>query len=280
MTSTTTTVRSARTGPGTGTTATGPDGPRRTYSPIPLHRVMWVELTKMLDTRSGFWLLTSIGISALVATGAVIAFADEEQQTYATFSAAVGMPIAIILPMIAILAVTSEWSQRTGLTTFTLLPHRGRVLAAKAATTVAVGVGSMLLAMGIAALGQLLSSALTGHEAVWDIGIGNFATILLANVLGLLMGFTLGVVFRNSAAAIVGYFVFSMVLPNLLFMLGTVREWFADLQPWVDFYFSYTVLFEDVPTGEQWAQIGTSGLLWLVLPLAWGTWAALRSEVK
>ena len=40
--------------------------------------------------------------------------------------------MTIILPMIAILSVTSEWSQRSGLTTFTLVPHRGRVILAKA----------------------------------------------------------------------------------------------------------------------------------------------------
>ena len=44
--------------------------------------------------------------------------------------------MVIILPLIAILAVTSEWSQRTGLTTFTLVPHRGRIIAAKAISSV------------------------------------------------------------------------------------------------------------------------------------------------
>lgn len=252
---------------------------RRDHTPLPPHRLMWVELTKMLDTRSGFWLLASIGITAVLATAAVIAFAPEETRTYGSFSAAVGMPIAILLPMVAILSVTSEWSQRTGLSTFTLVPHRGRVLAAKAVVAIAIAVVSMTLALGIGALGHLLGAALTGEGTTWDVSPANLGTIVLANALALLMGFTLGVVFRHSAAAIVGYFVFSLVLPNLLFMLGMVQEWFADVQPWIDFYFSYTVLFEDVPTGEQWAQIATSGTLWLVLPLTWGTWAALRAEV-
>jgi hypothetical protein len=35
--------------------------------------------------------------------------------------------VVIIVPLIAILAVISEWSQRTGLTTFTLIPHRSRI---------------------------------------------------------------------------------------------------------------------------------------------------------
>jgi ABC-2 type transport system permease protein len=249
-------------------------------SRIPMRRLLWVELTKVFDTRSGFWLIASIGITALLATGAVMIFAPESDQTYESFGAAVGMPMSVILPMVAILAVTSEWSQRTGLTTFTLVPHRGRVLGAKAAVSVGIGVVSMGVALAVGALGNLVGTTITGSPTVWDISASNIATIVLANVLGLLMGFTLGVVFRSSAAAIVGYFVFSLVLPNVLFMLGTVQGWFADVQPWVDFYFSYTTLFEGTPTGEQWAQIATSGLIWLVLPLAVGIRGVLRSEVK
>ena len=45
--------------------------------------------------------------------------------------------MTVILPIIAILSVTGEWSQRSGLTTFTLVPHRGRVIPAK--VVVAVG---------------------------------------------------------------------------------------------------------------------------------------------
>ena len=42
-----------------------------------------------------------------------------------------GAVLGYFLPVLLILMVTSEWSQRTGLTTFTLEPHRGRVVGAK-----------------------------------------------------------------------------------------------------------------------------------------------------
>ena len=35
------------------------------------------------------------------------------------------------MPVVGILLVTSEWSQRTAMITFTLVPHRSRVLVAK-----------------------------------------------------------------------------------------------------------------------------------------------------
>lgn len=262
----------------TDTHETGGDTPA--HPAIPTRRLLWVELTKMFDTRSGFWLVAGIGITALLATAAVIAFAPEEAQTYDQFSAAIGMPIAILLPMVAILSVTGEWSQRGALTTFVLVPDRRRVLLAKASCAVGVAVASMAVALSIGALGNIVGTAISGAPTTWDVSPTRLATIVLANVLGLMMGFTLGVVLRSSPAAIVGYFVFSLVLPNALFALGLVQEWFADVQPWIDFYFSYTVLFEGVPTGEQWAQIATSGLLWLVLPLAFGLWRVTRVEVK
>ena len=42
--------------------------------PIPMTRVVGVELRKMFDTRSGFWLMVSIVVTSVIATGAVIIF--------------------------------------------------------------------------------------------------------------------------------------------------------------------------------------------------------------
>ncbi len=98
---------------------------------IPLTRIVAVELRKSFDTRSGFWLMASIGILAVIATGATILFAPSDELDYESFAAAIGFPMAVVLPIIAALSVTSEWSQRTGLTTFTLEPRRGRVVGAK-----------------------------------------------------------------------------------------------------------------------------------------------------
>src|SRR3954470_20708567 len=99
-----------------------------TVEAIPLGRITDTELRKMFDTRSGFWLLASTGLLALLATSMVVLFARHEELTYSTFTAAIGIPMTIVLPIIAVLSVTSEWSQRSGLTTFALVPHRNRVM--------------------------------------------------------------------------------------------------------------------------------------------------------
>jgi ABC-2 type transport system permease protein len=248
--------------------------------PVSMARLTALELRKMFDTRSGFWLMASIAIAAVVATGAVIAFAPDEALVYSTFATAIGFPMAVILPMVAILSVTSEWSQRSGLTTFTLVPRRGRVIAAKAMASVGVGVVSMGLAFAIGALGNVIGTAITGTPLVWDMSPTDAGFVVLANVLGLLVGFMLGVLIRSSAGALVAYFVYSLLLPSLFGLLAATQTWFRDLQAWVDFTYAQGVLFDGAPTGEQWAHLGTAGTIWLLVPLTVGLALVMRSEVK
>jgi ABC-2 type transport system permease protein len=249
-------------------------------APIPMSRILAVELRKMFDTRSGFWLMASIGISALLATAAVIVFAPASEQTYDSFGAAIGFPMVVILPMIAILSVTSEWSQRSGLTTFTLVPHRSRVMTAKLVLSIAIGAVSIAVALAIGAVGNVVGSTLAGVDTVWDISLNQALCITLANVLGMLMGFMLGVLIRNSPGAIVAYFVYGFVLAGLTGLLAMNQQWFADLQPWVDFNFTQGLLFDGNLTTEQWSQLAVSGTLWLLIPLAIGMLFVRRSEIK
>ena len=248
--------------------------------PIPLTRLLKVELVKMFDTQAGFWLMVSIAATAVIATGAVILFAPDDALTYDSFAAAIGFPMVVVLPVIAVLSVTSEWSQRSGLTTFTLVPHRGRTILAKGLVAVAIGVVSVVLAFGIGAVGNVVGSALAGVDTTWDLGLDNLLYIILANVLGMMLGFMLGMLLRNSAGAIVGYFVVSFVLPPLSFLLATNQEWFAKAQSWVDFNFAQGYLFEGEMSGEHWAQLGVTSLVWIALPMAFGLWRVLRAEVK
>ena len=90
----------------------------------------------------------------------------------------------------------------------------------------------------------------------------------------------LGVLIRSSAGAIVAYFVFAFVLPTLSGVLAASQQWFRDLQPWVDFNYAQSALFNGDMTGEQWANLASAGSLWLVLPLTVGLVLVVRSEVK
>ena len=247
---------------------------------IPLGRIIGVELRKMFDTRSGFWLMASIVITSVLATAAIIVFAPDDQLTFDNFAAAIGAPMTVILPMIGILAVSSEWSQRSGLTTFTLVPHRGRVLRAKFLAATTVGVVSMFVALVVGVLGTLVGSAIAGVDAVWDVSAAHFTLIVLGSVLGMLFGFLLGLVIRNSAGAIVTYFVYTLVLPPLLGLLAANQKWFADLQPWVDYNYAQRPLFDGDVSTQQWQHLAVTGGLWFLLPLAIGLLIVRRAEVK
>ncbi len=254
---------------------------RRTPRPIRTTRLVKVELRKMFSTRSGFWMLVSIGVLSPIATGSVIIFAPDSDVTYESFARASGFPMSVILPMIAILAVTSEWSQRSGLTTFTLVPSRGRVIGAKAIATLLVGLGSVAVAFAVGALGNLAGSALAGVDTVWDISLPMAPQMVLFNLVGMAIGFTLGVVLRNSAAAIVGYFVVSLVMPGILVLLAQVRSWFEDLQPWIDWNETQVALLEGaMDSREEWAMLGSTTMIWIVIPLVVGLLSLRRSEVK
>jgi ABC-2 type transport system permease protein len=249
---------------------------------IPLTRLVRVELRKMLDTRSGFWLIASIGITAVLATVGVILFADGEDLTYSTFATAIRFPVVVILPLIAILAVTSEWTQRTGLTTFTLVPHRQRVITAKAISSVIIAIAAMALTFAVGAVGNLLGAAVKGAPPVWDVSLTQCLYYVLGMVLSLLVGFMLGVLIRASTGALVAYFVYTFLVPTAFGLLADNQQWFKDAQAWIDMQFAQSGLFifQTALTGQQWTQIVVSTSIWLVAPLLVGLRFAVRAEVK
>lgn len=249
-------------------------------SPVSLARLTGIELRKMFDTRSGFWLIASIGIAGLLSTVATILFAPDADLTYYTFAKAIGFPMTVILPMIAVLAITGEWSQRSGLTTFTLVPHRSRVIGAKVLASLAVGVASMLFALVIGVVGNVVGTAVAGTDQVWDVSVGHALTIVLGSLMCLLAGTILGLLFRSSSVALVAYFVYSLLVPTLAGYLASIQSGFADLRPWMDLNYAQSALFEGSVSSDQWAHLGVTAVIWLVLPALVGLVLVRKSEVK
>ena len=188
--------------------------------------------------------------------------------------------MTVVLPIIAILAITGEWSQRTGLTTFTLVPHRTLVVRAKTISSVAVAVASMLFAFAIGAVGNVVGTTIADTPLVWDVSVAEGVNIVLGNLLCLLTGTMLGMLIRSSAGALVAYFVYSLLLPSVSGVLAASQDWFRDLQPWVDLNYAQAALFEGSLTGEQWANVAVTATTWIVLPAMLGLRLVMRSEVK
>ena len=102
-----------------------------TLAPPSLARLVQIELRKAVDTRAGRWLLVVI---ALVALGTAILTAVTGDVGDRNLPHVLGDAVqlaSILLPVLGVLLVTSEWSQHTALTTFTLVPRRSRIIAAK-----------------------------------------------------------------------------------------------------------------------------------------------------
>lgn len=148
------------------------------------------------------------------------------------------------------------------------------------AASVAVAVASMVFAFAIGLVGHVVGTAIAGTEMVWDVSIAEGFTIALGSLLCLLTGTMLGMLIRGSAGAIVAYFVYALVLPNIPALLASSQDWFRDLQPWVDLNYAQGFLFVATLTGEQWANLAVTAMTWLVLPAVLGLRLVMKSEVK
>src|SRR3954466_15696106 len=91
-------------------------------------RLVSVELRKMVNTRAGFWLQAATVAITVLAVIVRCMVGDAADHTFAAILNIAVTPAAVLLPVAGVLLITSEWSQRTGMITFTLIPVRSRVL--------------------------------------------------------------------------------------------------------------------------------------------------------
>jgi ABC-2 type transport system permease protein len=243
-------------------------------SPVPFGRLISVELRKMADTRAGMWLLIAIGLITAAIVTIFFFAAPDDQRTFLNFMQATGSPQGFLLPVLGILLVTSEWGQRTTLTTFALEPSRPKVISAKVVAALLLGLVAIVVAVAIAALATVLA----GEPGAWEnIGVDDLAKFSILQVSGILQGLAFGLIFLNTAAAIVTYFV----LPIAFSIVANLWSALADAAPWIDLGTSQQPLFSGVDmTGEQWAQLATSTAIWIVLPFVAGLIRVIRAEVK
>lgn len=251
----------------------GSNGP---ITPVPFSRVVRVEMRKQTDTLAGRWFLLAIAAVTAVVIVAMLLAADT-LPTWMELLQVTTTPLSILLPVLAIMAATSEWSQRTAMTTFTLEPRRGRTVAAKVLSSLLFGLCVFALAVVLAAAAELAGSALRGTEADWGLDGWVVGGMLALLVIGLLQGSAFGFALLNTPAAIVAY----LVLPTAMSVAGALVPSWRDALAWVDVNQTLTPFLMGVePSGQQWQQLAVSLVIWLVLPMALGVWRVLHREVK
>ncbi|MFE5291751.1 hypothetical protein ACFQ8T_06185 [Isoptericola sp. NPDC056618] len=252
---------------------------RGTTAP-PLGRLVGVELRKVRNTRAGAWLLVTIALMVVGITGMGMLWGVGSSASLGSFVSVQVMPMQLLLPMVAVLAITGEWSQRGALTTFALVPRRGRVVAAKALAALLVTLAATVLSVAVAVVGVLVGGAVHDVPVAWDLTADQAARALLINVLSVAVGFALGVLIRSSAPALVAYLGFVLVAPMLSAIAAGYVAWWAAHGLWFDLATTLQAFSAPQVTGETWAQLGTSTLLWVGVPLVVGLRGLLRTEIR
>jgi hypothetical protein len=253
-------------------TATRPPAPGRA---APLGRLVLLELRKAVDTRAARWLL---GIAAVlcVVIGVLQMTLEADvlrRSVMGAFLAQHGISF-VLLPVVGILLVTSEWSRRTAMTTYALVPRRSLVTVAKAGAAVLLALATTSFVLAVSVALNLLAP-LWSAPGRWDVDWVVVAQATLVGVVAVLGGVAFGLLFMSSPLAIVLYFV----LPTVLTVLAEAVERFRAPLRWLDINVTLPELYLPQVSGRAWAQAGASVLLWVVVPLLAGAVRTQRREV-
>lgn len=261
--------------------------------PTPFGRLIRVEWRKMLDTRGGFWLLMVTGILIALVMTAILLIAgltdSDLELTAENLAQIFTIPVSLLVPVFGILIVTSEWSQRTAMVTFSLEPNRLKVVGAKLVAVAALALATIAFAVVIGAITNVLVAAIDGTDTVWNLSPVTFFWIVMVQVAFFGMGFALGALLLNTPGSIAIYYVVALMLPMILWpALFALFDWARDILPWVEINTASAPLTsgmnlvgEQVDVGAtEYLQFLTSALIWFALPLALGIWRLLRAEIK
>jgi hypothetical protein len=270
---------------------------------VPFSRLVAVEWRKMMDTRAGRWLLFITGGLIALIVGLVlliVGLTDEGAPTAADWLDILTIPVAMLVPVMAITIVTAEWGQRTAMVTFSLEPSRLRVIIAKLVAVTALGAATVVFALVLGLVGNVVGAGLAGADAEWGVTAGQFGWHLLVQVLYLLMGFGFGLLLLSSPAAVAVYYVYVWILeggviaPGILYVLWFSFDWAQTVLPWISMRIAIlpfqlegadreSITSEGIPLdtgGLGVAHVVVSVTLWVLLPIVLGTWRTLRAEVK
>jgi ABC-2 type transport system permease protein len=238
-----------------------------------LARLTGVELRKMTDTRAGFWLLVGMGVLMLALVIVTAVIGEAEDRTLASFVTAALFPALVLAPIVGILVVTSEWTQRTGMITFALVPHRWRVLGAKAAAGIVLAVATYAAALAMAIVATAVAGS--GVDDVWSLPatIVGQETVLVTT--SMITGLGFGAMLLSTPAAIVLYFG----LPLTFQVLAAIPR-LEGPAAWLDGGRSLEPLTEHVMSATEWARAWTTLAVWMALPVLIGLWRIARNEVR
>lgn len=242
---------------------------------IPFARAVHLEARKVVDTRAGRWLLVTVGLLTAAALAVVLRFGDPAELSLSSLVPVTSSVLLLLYPVLGILTVTSEWSQRTALVTFTVEPRRGRVVLAKLLAAAAWAAAGLLVALALAAAAHGLAVLTRDVEASPALRPAPLAGLVLALLLAVAQGVAFGLVLRHPAVAISAYFMVPLAWTIVAGLIPGVER----VRSWVDPTVSGAAVQAGTATASEWAHLAVASGLWVVLPLVVGTALLRRSEI-
>jgi hypothetical protein len=242
---------------------------------ISILRLFQVELRKQVDTRAGAWLLAVTGLVSVALAVLTLCTTDPSSLTWKELTGSSSFGLMLVLPLIGVLAATSEWSMRTALTTFALEPRRTRVNLAKLTSAWLLGLAVLVISLGVCAVLNVVGQVWRDGNGSWDLDKTALAGTALVLVLLVTQGVAFGLALLNTPTAIVVY----LGLPTAWsILMGTVDKLEAPAK-WLDLNVTVEPLMAGQMTDQSWLRLGVSVAVWIVLPLAVGLWRTARKDV-
>lgn len=240
---------------------------------IGLGTMFRIEFRKLVDTPAGKLLLAAIlGIVGVICAWLILR-QDGEQVIFADFGRAQVQAVGLLAPVIGLMAMTAEWTQRTALTTFTLTPRRGLVLTAKLLASLVLTIATIAVSLLLTAGSAWLAGQLHGGGVSFA-GAGDVVrSTLIIGALTTVMASAFGALVAQTAIAVAVYFV----APTAYSMIS--QALFPQVADWFDVFATFDRLSGSNP-GADLGQTLVSLGLWVVLPAIVGFTWAMRREVK
>lgn len=193
-----------------------------------MSRAIASELLKLRTTRTFLALVAScLGLGALVIVlvGALSGFEPQGEEAGADLVGIAGFAPIFAL-VVGLLAVTTELRHGTITPSLLAVPSRARLIAAKVAAHLIAGgvLGLTAVALDLALAVVILEargidSGISGGDiASWVIGV------TLASALAAALGVGIGAIVRNQVGAIVGVFVWALLIEPLLTIVEALEE--------------------------------------------------------
>ena len=244
-------------------------------------RAAVAEWARLWSVRTTWWLLLATALLMALVTSTFVyeAITETPEQVHVTDVGQLGIAMAEYgLLVIALLAVTAEFSTGAIRTSLQWVPRRGVLLAARTAVTVTVATVAGVLVVVVSDVA--LWVALRGEATVARLTAGELATSA-AWVAAVMVGSTLltvglGFALRHSAGALTAVFLLLFVLPASL--LDTGVPWLFEFASALPGTAVVSILLD---TGELLSHQRSAVVLaaWSVAATILGTWAFLRRDV-